>query len=46
MPDHNKQDKGHVVTYGLASYKRAFNAEFYDHHQSCKHVADVGLQRA
>ncbi len=35
-----------MVTDGLASYKRAFNAEFYDHHQSCKHVADVALQES
>ena len=28
-----------MVTDGLASYKKAFNSEFYDHHQSCKHVA-------
>lgn len=35
-----------MVTDGLASYKRAFNAEFYDHHQSCEHVADVGLQES
>ena len=35
-----------MVTDGLASYKRAFNSEFYDHHQSCKHVADVALQES
>lgn len=35
-----------MVTDGLASYKRAFNAEFYDHHQSCKHIADVALQES
>ena len=35
-----------MVTDGLPSYKRAFNSEFYDHHQSCKHVADVGLQES
>jgi len=35
-----------MVTDGLASYKKAFNAEFYDHHQSCKHVADVALQES
>jgi putative transposase len=35
-----------MVTDGLASYKRAFNSEFYDHHQSCKHIADVGLQES
>ena len=34
------------VTDGLNSYKEAFNSEFYDHHQSCKHVADVGLQES
>ncbi len=33
-----------VVTDGLASYKWAFNSEFYDHRQSCKHVADVALE--
>lgn len=33
-----------MVTDGLQYYKKAFNAEFYDHHQSCKHVADVALQ--
>ena len=32
-----------MVTYGLASYKGAFNKEFYDHHQSCHHIADVAL---
>ena len=35
-----------MVTDGLASYKKAFNSEFYDHHQSCKHVADVALQES
>lgn len=35
-----------MVTDGLASYKKAFNAEFYDHHQSCKHVADVALRES
>lgn len=35
-----------VVTDDLASYKGAFNSEFYDHHQSCKHVADVALQES
>jgi putative transposase len=35
-----------MVTDGLPSYKRAFNSEFYDHHQSCKHIADVGLQES
>ena len=35
-----------MVTDGLASYKKAFNSEFYDHHQTCKHVADVGLQES
>ena len=35
-----------MVTDGLASYKKAFNAEFYDHHQSCKHIADVALQES
>ena len=35
-----------MVTDGLASYKDAFNKEFYDHHQSCKHIADVALQES
>ena len=35
-----------MVTDGLNSYKKAFNSEFYDHHQSCKHVADIGLQES
>lgn len=35
-----------MVTDGLPSYKKAFNSEFYDHHQSCKHVADVALQES
>ena len=34
------------VTDGLPSYKRVFNSEFYDHHQSCKHIADVALQES
>ena len=35
-----------MVTDGLASYKDAFNKEFYDHHQTCKHIADVALQES
>jgi putative transposase len=35
-----------MVTDGLRSYKQAFNSEFYDHHQSCKHIADVALQES
>ena len=35
-----------MVTDGLASYRKAFNSEFYDHHQTSKHVADVGLQES
>ena len=35
-----------MVTDGLQSYKGAFNSEFYEHHQSCKHVADVALQES
>jgi transposase-like protein len=35
-----------MVTDGLPSCKKAFNAEFYDHHQSCKHIADVALQES
>jgi putative transposase len=33
-----------MVTDGLSGYKSAFNSEFYDHHQSTKHIADVALQ--
>lgn len=33
-----------VVTDGLRGYGSAFNSEFYDHHQSVKHVANVALQ--
>ena len=33
-----------VVTDGLLGYKKAFNQEFYDHHQTTKHIADVALQ--
>jgi putative transposase len=35
-----------MVTDGLPSYKQAFNKEFYDHHQSCTHIADVALQES
>lgn len=35
-----------MVTDGLASYKDAFRKEFYDHHQSCQHIADVALQES
>jgi len=35
-----------MVTDGLRSYKGAFNKEFYDHHQSCHHIADVALQES
>ena len=35
-----------MITNGLLSYKKAFNSEFYDHHQACKHVADVALQES
>ena len=35
-----------MVTDGLHSYKGAFKKELYDHHQSCKHVADVALQES
>ena len=35
-----------MVTDGLQSYKKAFNSEFYDHHQSCHHIADVALQES
>ncbi len=34
----------HHAVMRLASYKKAFNADFYDHHQICKHIADVALQ--
>lgn len=33
-----------MVTDGLKSYKGAFKSEFWDHRQSCKHVADVALE--
>jgi transposase-like protein len=33
-----------VITDGLGVYHRAFNKEFYDHHQSCKHVSNVRLK--
>ena len=35
-----------MVTDGLASYKRAFNKEFYDQRLSCNHIADVALQES
>jgi putative transposase len=35
-----------MVTDGLPSYKKAFNSEFYDHHLSCTHIADVALQES
>lgn len=35
-----------MVTDGLNSYKGAFKKEFYDHHQSCQHIADVALQES
>jgi transposase-like protein len=35
-----------MVTDGLRSYKGAFNKEFYDHHQSCHHIADVALRES
>ncbi len=35
-----------MVTDGLNSYKQAFNKEFYDHHHSCQHIADVALQES
>lgn len=35
-----------MVTDGLPAYKQAFNKEFYDHHQSCDHIADVALQES
>ncbi|VVB62519.1 DDE domain protein [uncultured archaeon] len=35
-----------MVTDGLQSYKKAFKREFYDHHQSCTHIADVALQES
>ena len=33
-----------VVTDGLAGYKQAFRREFYNHHRTTKHIADVALQ--
>lgn len=35
---------GLIVTDGLPGYKGAFISEFYDHHQTTKHIADVALQ--
>lgn len=35
-----------MVTDGLPANKGAFNKEFYDHHQSCHHNADVALQES
>jgi len=35
-----------MVTDGLHSYKGAFKKELFDHHQSCKHIADVALQES
>jgi putative transposase len=35
-----------MVTDGLRAYKAAWRAELYDHHQSCKHIADVALQES
>jgi transposase-like protein len=35
-----------MVTDGLPSYKKAFNSEFYDHHLSRTHIADVALQES
>ncbi|RLI76342.1 IS6 family transposase [Archaeoglobales archaeon] len=33
-----------VVTDGLQAYHKAFNKEFYDHHQSCKHIRNIGFK--
>jgi putative transposase len=33
-----------VVTDGVPGYHSAFNSEFYDRHQSVKHIANVALQ--
>ena len=33
-----------AATDGLLGCKKAFNQEFYDHHQTTKHIADVALQ--
>jgi transposase-like protein len=33
-----------IVTDGLQGYRSAFNSEFYDHHRSIKHIANVALQ--
>ena len=35
-----------MVTDGLASYKKAFNAEFYDHHQSASILRTLPCRRA
>jgi transposase-like protein len=34
----------YVVTDGLQAYYKAFNKEFYDHHQSVKHIRNVGFR--
>ncbi len=34
------------ITFSLRSYKGAFNSELYDHHPSCKHIADMALQES
>jgi len=43
----NKEAKAYG-DWCLASYKGAFDKdkEFYDHHQSCHHIADVALQES
>ena len=35
-----------MVTDGLPSYKHASTKEFYDHHKSVAHIADVALQES
>ncbi len=49
------QPSGAKVTYAIdrngngvdgTAYKEAINHEFYDHHQSCKYIADVALQES
>jgi len=39
-----KKKPKYVVTDGLKVYHKAFNKEFYDYHQSCKHISNVRLR--
>lgn len=41
----NKSGKPkYVVSDGLGAYNKAFNRVFYDHHQSVKHISEVGIR--